>query len=246
MPLEVWDLVVDGVGLYRADRGPGFGALLGRAVEMLVDGSQISESWPSFPAACREVQQVVLVGGAAEGVVWRSRLPARVAADAERCAERGGRTILERMGKRGLVVDLGQSRLKICGARRWVYARDLAAIPISRRPVEEEGRATLIHFVAAGLREATAAAMPEAIVMALPCEIDEDGALGTCSYPWHAGDLIVGEFLMEAGLAGVPVVLMNDAELAAIGVAEGEAITATTLVLTLGFGVGGALIRGEI
>ena len=37
-------------------------------------------------------------------------------------------------------------------------------------------------------------------------------------------------------------VLLNDAELAAIGVAERGPIAAPTLVLTVGFGIGGALV----
>ncbi len=36
--------------------------------------------------------------------------------------------------------------------------------------------------------------------------------------------------------------LLNDAELAAIGVAERGPIAAPTLVLTVGFGIGGALV----
>ncbi len=243
VPLEVWDLLVDDVLLYRADRGAGFGALLGRAVEQLIDGVAVSESWAVFPAECREIQRVVLVGGAAGTVVWRGRVPAMVARDAELCAERGGRAILARAGKRGLVVDLGQSRLKVSGVRRWVHPRDLGRIPISSRPVDGRGREVLIEFVAAALREAAAEEMPEALVLALPCEIGEDGALATCSYPWEAGEPIVAEILMRAGLEGVPGWLLNDAELAAIGVAEDEPGPGVTLVLTLGFGVGAALVR---
>ncbi len=48
--------------------------------------------------------------------------------------------------------------------------------------------------------------------------------------------------LAAAGLADVPTWLVNDAELAAIGVAERGCIDAPTLVLTVGFGIGGALI----
>jgi len=244
VPLEVWDLVIDGVPLYAVDRGAGFGAVLGRAVEQMVDGVAVSESWPAFPEACREIRRVVLVGGAAHEVVWGGRVPAVFARDAERWAERGGRAILARAGKRGLVVDLGQSRLKVSGARRWVLARDLERIPISGRPVDGRGRAALIEFVAAALREAAAEEPPEALVLALPCEIGEDGAVGTCSYPWEAGEPIVREILIRAGLYEVPGWLLNDAELAGLGVAEDAPGDGVTLVLTLGFGVGAALVRG--
>ena len=245
MPLEVWDLEVEGVPLYLADRGAGFGALLGRAVESLIDGVAVTASGTRFPALCREIRRVVLVGGAAGEVVWRARVPAQHAEDGERCAEQGGRAILAGLGARGLVVDLGQSRLKVCGARRRVYERDLTEIPVSTRPVDVTGRAALVAFVAAALREAADEERPGAIVLALPCELSPEGTLGTCSYPWRAGDSIVAEFLAAAGLAEVPTVLINDAELAALGVAAGGAIDAPTLVLTVGFGIGGALLRSD-
>ncbi len=53
------------------------------------------------------------------------------------------------------------------------------------------------------------------------------------------------EILAAAGLARVPTLLLNDAELAAIGVATRPPIAAPTLVLTVGFGIGGALLRSS-
>lgn len=241
-PVELWDLVVAGAPLYAAPRDATFGRTLARAVEALIAGEAACESATALPADCRRIARVVLAGGAAGHVRWDSeRVPATRAAP--RCAERGGRAILA--GARGIVVDLGQSRLKLLAAdgRRWSLARDLAAIPISGRPVDGAGRAALIAFVAGGLRAAAEAGC-ERIVMALPCEISPDGALGTCSYPWRAGEPIVAEFLAAAGLAGVPTRLVNDAELAAIGVAEDGVPPGVTLVLTLGFGVGAALVQG--
>ena len=246
VPLEVWDLVVDGRPLYRVARDGEFAAALGRAVEALIDGVAVSESAARFPELCRQIAQVVLVGGAADAVAWPcSRVPAVPAIDPERCAEAGGLAILARAGQRGLVVDLGQSRLKVRGRRRRVYPRDLADIPVSARPVDGAGRAALVAWVAAALREAAAETDPEAIVLALPCEVSERGELGTCSYPWSAGDPIVAEILAAAGLTGTPTWLLNDAELAAIGVAAQGPVAAPTLVLTLGFGVGGALLAGR-
>ncbi len=77
VPIELWDLVVDGVPLYQADRGAGYGARLGRAVELLIEGVAVSESGAVFPALCRNVAEVVLVGGAAGAVSWScARVPA--------------------------------------------------------------------------------------------------------------------------------------------------------------------------
>ncbi len=245
-PLEVWDLLVAGTPLYSVPRDRHFAATLGRAVESLIDGTAVSESLPTFPAACRHITRVVLVGGAASEVRWtHRRIPAISAPDPEHCAERGGLAILAAAGKRGLVVDLGQSRLKIRGTSRHVHTRDLTDIPISTRPVMNLGRAALISWAAAALRQAAKETTPEAIVLALPCEVDPHGAPGTCSYPWSAGDPIVHDMLAAADLTHLPTCLLNDAELAALGVATDATATTgdTTLVLTLGFGVGGALLR---
>ncbi|MDC0716604.1 hypothetical protein [Nannocystis bainbridge] len=243
-PVELWDLVVDGAPLYAAPRDASYGRALARAVEALIAGEAACESATPLPPLCRRIDRVVLAGGASGHVRWdSSQVPAAVAAAPERCAEQGGLAVLA--GAQGLVVDLGQSRLKIVASdgRRWSSPRDLTAIPISGRPVEGAGRTALIGFVAAGLREMAAGGC-ERIVMALPCEISPEGALGTCSYPWYAGEPIVEAFLAAAGLVGVPTLLVNDAELAAIGVAEAGVAPGVTLVLTLGFGVGGALVQG--
>jgi hypothetical protein len=243
VPLELWDLIVDTTPLYRMERGPGFGHHLARAVDSLIAGLAVSESHARFPAICRDIAQVVLVGGATHTVTWPSTgIPAIHHPDPEACAEHGGRSILAALGRRGLVIDLGQSRLKLAGTTRRSYPRDFTRIPPSPRPVTHEGRDALIAFVAAALREAAEDAPPHALVLALPCEISPDGALGTCSYPWSAGDPIVPEILAAAGLAHLPCVLLNDAELAAIGVAAHTQITTPTLVLTVGFGIGAALV----
>lgn len=243
-PLEVWDVLVDGTPLHAVPRGPEFEKALARMSAALIAGTAVSESATRFPAACREIVRVALVGGAVGAVEWTGPVPVLPVAGPERCAERGGLAILRRAGQRGMVVDLGQSRLKVwSGGRRWSLPREFEKIPISGRPVDGRGRAALVEFVADALREAAGPAV-EAIVFALPCEISADAEIGTCSYPWAAGEQIVPEMLAAAGLAGVPTRVLNDAELAAIGVAEDCTMSGVTLVLTLGFGVGGALLRG--
>jgi len=239
IPLELWDVLVDGVPLHTVPRGPGFGAELARVVDALAAGTARTPSGTRFPAVARQLERVVLAGGLAREVAWPAgATPAAIASEPGRCSERGGLAILARAGRRGLVIDLGQSTLKIATCEhRFVSARDLLAIP----PNTGRGREVLVDWVANALAEAARAAPPDALVFALPCEVSPLGRIGTCSYPWAEGDDIVLEILDAAGLSRVPAALLNDAELAAIGVADAGA-GARTLVLTLGFGVGGALL----
>ena len=185
--------------------------------------------------------RVLLAGGGAAGLAWNSRdLPGEEVSEGERCAEEGGLAILARAGKRGIVVDLGQSALKIAWRDgRIALARDMEAIP----PNTGRGRSALVNFVGDALAKVARKSPPEAVVLALPCEVSGEGRLGACSYPWAEGDHVASELLDAAGLARVPTSLVNDAELAAIGVAERGGMPGTSLVLTIGFGVGGALLR---
>ena len=78
-------------------------------------------------------------------------------------------------------------------------------------------------------------------MLALPAEIGDDLAVADCSYPWADGDrTLVDDVLTSAGV-DVPTLLLNDAELAAVTVQEQEPVC-TTLVLTVGTGVGAALV----
>ena len=99
-------------------------------------------------------------------------------------------------------------------------------------------------FVASALRlhEISRAGV---VVLALPCDFPAD-VPGPCSYAGLEGDAdFVEAVLAEAGLADRHCVYLNDAVLAALSVRESVAgRLPATLVVTLGFGVGGALLEG--
>jgi hypothetical protein len=81
------------------------------------------------------------------------------------------------------------------------------------------------------------------LVLALPCEIEDDLSVAGCSYPWLAGDrALVRDLLAAAELLESPCLVLNDAELAAVSVDLSRARGAGTLVLTLGLGLGGAYL----
>jgi predicted NBD/HSP70 family sugar kinase len=85
---------------------------------------------------------------------------------------------------------------------------------------------------------------PSAVVVALPCALDDRGVPGSSSYPTLEGDItLVPDALARAGLSQVPAMVLNDAELAALAVRVDHPDGEHTLVVTLGFGVGAAVLR---
>jgi predicted NBD/HSP70 family sugar kinase len=77
-------------------------------------------------------------------------------------------------------------------------------------------------------------------VLGLPCELDDAGLPRSCTYCWPDPDPHLIPDL--ARLANRSIEVANDAELAACAAAPMVPRDRTTLVLTVGFGVGGALL----
>jgi hypothetical protein len=254
--LEIWDLLVEGVPLHEARDLPGFPRHLTQGVMALCQGTARCHSGIVPPERCRAVDTIFVGGGALtaelEAALRTVGLPLYVSRQPVFVAEAGGRQLLHSLGARsGLVVDVGQTAIKISHNQgRARYPRDFSLLPLADAAGGTfDGRPALRRFLASALADAARAAGDvDAIVLALPAALDDAGRPGDCSYPGLAQDahsdgaLLVPEVLMEAGLEHVPCLLLNDAELAALSAREVIPPGATTLVLTLGFGVGGALL----
>lgn len=124
-----------------------------------------------------------------------------------------------------VVVDVGQTSIKVVGPRGY-----------ERHPrAEDRDRAAFARAIGAAIRTASDAADAR-VLLALPCAV-EGGRLGESSYP-TAGD--VAPLLAAIGHAG-PIDVVNDAVLAA----EVVGADRRRLVLTVGHGVGAALVAPE-
>jgi hypothetical protein len=254
--LEIWDLLVEGVPLHVARDRPGFPEHLAQAVVALCQGTARCRSGIVPPERCRAVDTLFAGGGGLtaelEAALRTVGLPLHVSGQPAFVAEAGGRALLRSLGARsGLVVDIGQTALKISHGRgRARYPRDFSRLPLADAAGPTfDGRPALRRFLASALADAArAAGAVDAIVLALPAALDDAGRPGGCSYPGLAREAhedrarLVPDALLEAGLGHVPCVLLNDAELAALSARTVTPPEATTLVLTLGFGVGGALL----
>jgi hypothetical protein len=210
--VEIWDVLVDGAPLHElpADQLP---AAIARAVLDLLVGVALRAS-SSAVVGARVDEVVVAGGGPVDDVVAAlvaAAVHARAAPDPLFIAAAAGFRVLRSRGiVNGTVVDLGQTSAKIAidgGAR-------------ARLPRPPDGLA----FARQAAHERT--------VLALPCEIDDDGTLGACSY-WPAGTRLD----IDNGL------VCNDAELAAASIAAGGS---ATLVLTIGYGVGAAVVHRSV
>lgn len=274
-PLEVWDLPAEGkelweiLGVPRLDAmrregrgddaiGPVMGASLASAIADLRHGYRF---------------EILFVGGGLlelpglEAAVRRAGLPVSVSFSSDRAfvAEAGGRALLrENGGPDGIVVDVGQTSIKLsaCGVRR-VRERDFETLPLrligTPRPrVTAAGTAVFAGFIADAIAELLAAASPRdpLLVLALPCPLGDDLAPGACTYGWEGHDALLPEAfrILDERFRPWPnaprpeALVLNDAELAAVSARAVLAPAAGTrvLVLTLGFGPGGALLGDSV
>jgi hypothetical protein len=95
------------------------------------------------------------------------------------------------------------------------------------------------------LRKCAAGTPVEGLVIALPSRLDDEGVPEGSSYQGMGGDATLVEDALEiAGLPHAMTWLLNDAELASLSARLHPRVDSgkRTLVLTLGFGLGAALL----
>jgi hypothetical protein len=248
-PIEVWDLPVDGEPLQSWRAHPSFPGRLARVVRGVVH--EPPARWGARARALADrVRDVYLLGGgaAAPGAVeaiTSAGFRCTVAEDPIFAAARAGLSLVP---GGTFCADIGQTAVKLVAhGRAWQVARPLDRAPLREEvPVENRARArrSTVGFLAEAL--ATAEPVDGRAVLALPCEISDDGALAGCTYCWDSPDgALIGDLAREAGLSPGRVLVMNDAELAAVAADRDPRLprAAVVLVLTLGFGVGGALLE---
>ncbi|MBS2032385.1 MAG: hypothetical protein JST54_31105 [Deltaproteobacteria bacterium] len=176
-------------------------------------------------------------------------------------AEAGGRAELAARGlANGLVVDLGQTSLKLS---RTVIPRpkSLPVFLVEHAPppqnVRLEQAARLADFVSEAIASHVSTDSSPALVLGLPCALDDRGTPGTCTYAGWSSDVTWAPRMLSRLDALLPpahpwhgrevlALLTNDAELAAASAALELPHDARALVVTLGFGPGAAWLETEL
>jgi hypothetical protein len=248
LPLEVWDFLVQEREIWTLPE-PELPRAICTLVTALREGrARRARAGTTLPLLA--IDRVVLGGGGvtepAARALRAAGFDALVYPDPVWIGEAGGRALLEAFSPsgRGAVLEIGQTSVKYSDEEGRVrLPRPLACVPIesdSRAQDQAALRLQTLRFFAEAPR---ARRLPDALVLALPCELDGLRVAG-CSYPWQDGDpTLIADLLTHAGLAAVPTRVLNDAELAAVSVSR--SFGPRTLVLTLGMGLGGAYLQGS-
>ncbi len=255
VPLELWDLELGAGILWDHMEGAALPTALVEAIEKLRRGTARTRSRIPIPACARELRAVWLAGGRAHAIDATAMstalgLPVRIAPDPTAHAEHGARALVPEAARLA-VVDLGQSCLKVfLDGRRFEHPRPWDRLPLRAQASASErelARSTLRQWVGEALGHAAAGgAPPDVVVLALPCALPDTSIPGSSSYLGLEGDAaFIPAVLAVAGWSSASrVLVLNDAELAAVAAGLDPRTRDTiTLVLTLGFGVGGALRR---
>lgn len=247
--LELWRGMARGVRLdqLRDSRSEYFQGL--REFLVCLHRGEAAADDPRETAALRHAagfSRAVLCGGdaahpALPTILCAGGLPFCIEIDASGpyAAWRGAMHIFQSMEwRRGVALDLGQTGLKVMSpSGNWTVPRDAALVPLGAGALSPAtGRARLRSLIREGLSRVAEPA--DGIVLALPVALDSGGVAQPASYPGLFGPVQP----IFAGLFDCPSVLLNDAVLAALGFPPGQ--RGKTLVVTLGFGIGGALWAG--
>jgi hypothetical protein len=255
MPIEVGDLWVDGAVLRERISDWGFVPALRRTIAILHAGQGATRSNGALPRDVERFDAVFLAGGRVQEKGLQkglSGLPcALVVGEGAYTGIQGGFELLKMRGLAGWVLDLGQSQLKLAtGHQLWKFPRDFSRLRSDHHvsPLEVPAqRRRLREFLSLKLQLALADTQqrPQAVVVALPTSLSEDGTPGTGDYAGMKQDrTLLPDALALAGLSGTPLLMLNDAELAAFSARQDPRLVQfrKILVLTLGFGIGAALV----
>jgi hypothetical protein len=253
-PAEVWDLPLNGRAFWQHVGSTRLAALreAGRsepaiAVEFV---QAITQALPLIAARLGAFDRVVLAGGltllGGFGVAGAAVLPGGVF-----CAAGAADSGAE------LVVDIGQTAHKLAlGAQRVSIPRDLQRCPLvtveHHANLSPQRRAELgvaaCEFAAQSIARGLQLGEANSLWLALPVALDDALLPGDCTYPGWEGDAgLVRSMLARAfelaGRAPARVNVANDAELAALAARKAGLCSGRTLVLTLGFGPGAAVVE---
>lgn len=259
-PLELWDLWIGQRILWETMQDADFPQLLCNTLSELRRGEGATRSEGRVPATIAGFDAVFVAGGRSLEPAIRSALPSPgLPVYFSATPQNPGRNAaLRLLAQRGStdpwICDLGQASLKLCSGNTCSqFTRDLSRLPIRRDTRDEvwaQQRLELRQWLAGSLQSfAETTSTPDALFFALPSRLDDRGIPEGSSYIGMTGDsALIADAIDLAGLNPRFVLTVNDAELAALDAAAEPQLeqSAKTLVITLGFGLGAALVTRDL
>lgn len=249
-PLEVWDCITPKGRLWDHMYTNDFASLLAGCLLQIRSASATTLSKAEIPDYAQDYDALYIMGGGSENRAIITQLqqlpiPLIIAQNPIYCALDAAQQLLTASEKSGMVVDVGQTQIKIVVEGKYFsYPRDLLQLPIEETCPQKNA---LANFIATSISISTDKA-PENIILALPCTIDENLNLGPCSYQqMHNNRELINEIIDSTELNKSTIQIINDAELAGLAASRDKRLTSfkKVLVITLGFGVGAAILENR-
>lgn len=258
--IELWDVQTPYGPLWQYMGESIFPSLVLGVLERLQRGELKTASHGLL--AAQSFDAVYLCGGAALGFDFEQALsslaqPIFISPEPVFSGVKGGLEYLSSVGSKGAAIDVGQTQIKLAdNSRQQVIARELEHLPLLlpeqaglTRQFEDENmlRQRFIHWLAQVLsRFHHERALHGNMALALPCEILEQGGLGACSYfPQQEDYSLIEELFQFSSFLPDCLYLFNDAQMAALELSNELRLKehSQVLVLSLGYAIGGALLR---
>jgi hypothetical protein len=260
--MELWDMRVGSRILWETMLEPQFPALLRQTIEMLRRGEGETRSEGLVPTIIAGFDALFVAGGRSGEPAIRSSLlalglPVFFSQTPDYPGSEEGLRLLEDSGSvNGWVCDLGQTAFKISSrTQRMKFERDVKRLPIRTDDLGESiagQRHEMRRWLTESLRSfATVAGSPDALVIALPSRLNESAVPEGSSYIGMGNDAaLIGDVMNAFAVDRARprrVWVMNDAELATLEALRVPASRSRkkTLVVTLGFALGAALVMPE-
>lgn len=255
IPLELWDLSLDGRILWEAMSEVEFPQILRTSIDMLRRGDGETRSEGPVPQVIAGFDCLHVAGRRSEefaiiAALRALNLPVTFSRNPGFPGQEEGLHLLASMGSpTGWICDLGQAAFKISANDcRMRFERNFEQLPVrtdATDRVTEEQRQLLRKWLGESMRLFSAkAGSPDATLFAMASRLNDDAVPEGSSYIGMGGDRgLVPDILSNAGLSPQRVLVLNDAELAAMEVLAEDRFWhfQKTLVITLGFGLGAAL-----
>lgn len=256
IPLEIWDCIIEDHTLWECMYTLTFPERLKAAILNLHKGLVQTKSKGLIKCESRGFDAVFIGGGGASFKGLKKSLetlpiPVFFSREKTFVGESGGRHLLKKMACNGVIMDIGQTKIKISASgNRHIFPRDFSQIPIadSISKNEESYYYSLFCQYAGDSLIQTGHNIAQAIVIALPCWISKAGICGGSSYAGVEGrENVAKDICLAGGINPSICIYLNDAELAAVSASLDTRLihAKKVLVITLGFGVGGAILHGS-